>query len=446
MPPDIHNVYIWEVFNTASWSIVLGSPMLLFFQHLHASATILAVAASLSPILITLQIPAARYVEKVGYRRFVFSGWTSRSFVILGMAGVALLPESVDRATRMVLMLGCSLVYNVLRGISTCGLLPWFTAIVPESRRGEFLSKDQFASALSSVTCLFAAGSLLHAHDDWPSYGLLFLVSGLAGFGSLSFLKLIPDVPVQKIQQNPEPMPWRDMIFYPPFAKYVRYNVVINMALGASNVFWIRFFRVFLQMTEASVLFVACATTGALAVFLYLVGSVIDRTGNKPALKVSGALFALHFFIWACVAAGIIPFSTPLLCVQICIPGLAAALWNLANMRMVMGIVPHMGRPHFLALYAVASSLTVGLIPLFWGPVMDATNHLKWSMGPWQWNSYSILYCTLSLTLCIGLFLLRSVVEPITMTWDAFMTELLVKTPSRAVSRLIGRLRGPTVG
>jgi hypothetical protein len=111
-----------------------------------------------------------------------------------------------------------------------------------------------------------------------------------------------------------------------------------------------------------------------------------------------------------------------------------------------MGIVPHMGRPHFLALYSVASNLTVGLVPLAWGPVMDYFNHWHVTWGWWQWNSYSLFYCALAFTMCVGLFMLRSVVEPITMTWDVFMTELLVKTPSRAVSRLIGRLRGPVIG
>src|SRR5271163_130552 len=96
MPKDIHNVYIYEVFNTASWSVVLGSPMLLYFQHLNATATILAIAASLPPILTILQIPAAHYVEQVGYRRFVLSGWVSRSVVVVAMALVAFLPDSVD--------------------------------------------------------------------------------------------------------------------------------------------------------------------------------------------------------------------------------------------------------------------------------------------------------------------------------------------------------------
>src|ERR1700683_4528570 len=192
MPPDIHNVYIYEVFNTASWSVVLGSPMLLFYQHLNASATTLAIAACLAPVLNILQMPAAHFVERVGYRRFVVNGWTSRSIVVVGMTLVAFLPDSVDRATRIVSMLSLAFVYNTLRGISVCGFLPWFTHIVPESRRGEFLAKDQLAGALASIACLFIAGSLLHLHDAWYSFGIVFAMSAASAFVSLNFLRRIP--------------------------------------------------------------------------------------------------------------------------------------------------------------------------------------------------------------------------------------------------------------
>jgi len=446
MPPDIHNVYIYEVFNTASWSVVLGSPMLLYFQHLNATATILAIAACLAPVLNILQIPAAHFVERVGYRRFVLSGWTTRSIVVIVMALVAFLPDSVDPATRMVLMLCLSFIYNAMRGISVCGFLPWFTHIVPESRRGEFLAKDQLAGALAAIACLFIAGSLFHLHNAWYSFGILFSMSAAAAFTSLIFLRRIPDVPVEKIVSNPVPMPWREMLFYPPFFKYVRYNLIINMALGTSGVFWVRFFRTSLLVNESGVLFVAAFSTIVLAMGLFLVGPLIDRAGNKPALTASGMLFICHFLGWACVAAKIIPFNTIVLCLQVFTSGMGGALWNLANVRTVMGIVPHMGRPHFLALYSVTSNLTVGLVPLLWGPVMDYLNHWQFAWGYWQWNSFSLLYFTLAFTIGVGLFMLRSVVEPITMTWDVFITELLVKTPSRAVSRLIGRLRGSVIG
>lgn len=446
MPHGIHNVYIFEVFNTASWSVVLGAPMLLFLQHLNATATILAMAACLPPILNILQIPAARFVERVGYRRFVLSGWTTRSVFVIGMTIVAFLPDSVDRTTRIVMMLFLSFGYNFMRGISVCGMLPWFTHIVPESRRGEFLAKDQSAGALSAVTCLFIAGSLLEIHDAWYSFGIVFFLSAVTAFISLMFLRRIPDVPVEVIAQNTTPMPWLDMFFYPPFLKYTRYNVIVNMALGASGVFWVRYFRTFLNVSESNVLFVACFSTLMLAVGLFMVTPLIDRAGNKPALTFSGILLICHFIGWASVAAGIIPFNDIVLCIQIFTSGLGGALWNLANVRMVMGIVPVMGRPHFLALYSVASNLTLGIVPLVWGPIMDYLGHWHVAWGIWQWNSYSLLYCTLTFTMIVGLYALRSVAEPKTMTWDFFMRELLVQTPSRAVSRLIGRMRGPFIG
>ncbi len=445
MPPDIHNVYIYEAFNTASWSVVLGSPMLLFFQHLNATATVLAVAGCLAPVLSILQMPAAYYVERVGYRRFVVSGWTMRSCVVVGMTLVAFLPEGVDAATRMILMLGLALIYNIMRGISSAGFLPWFTHIVPESRRGEFLARDQFAGALAGITCLFVAGALLQ-HTAWYSFGVVFAISAACAFASLGFLRQIPDVPVEKISSNPNQLPWRDMFFYPPFFRYVLYNMVVNMALGASTVFWIRFFRLSLGVGNSTVLYVAGATTMVLAINLVVIGRLLDRAGNKPALTLSGLAYICHFSGWALVAAGIFPPNFLVFCVQTFSAGFAGALWNLANVRIIMGIVPQMGRPHFLALYTVAGNLTVGLTPLAWGPVMDTLAHWHCSWGRWEWNCFSVFYCALASTIVVSLFLLRQVVEPVTMTWDVFMTELLVKTPSRAISRLIVRLRGPGIG
>jgi len=446
MPPGIHNVYIFDIFNTTSWSVVLGAPMLLFLQHLNATATVIAIAACLSPLLTVLQIPAARFVEQVGYRRFVLSGWTTRSFLVIGMTVVALLPESVDQTTRIVLMLFLSLIYNVLRGISACGMLPWFTHIVPEERRGEFLAKDQSAVAFSGIVSLCFFGLVLVGNSAWYSYGIIFSISVMAAFISLYFLRRIPDVPVEKIISNSEPLPWKEMFFHPPFFQYIRYNIVINLALGASNAFWVRYFKTCLYVSGSNVLFIACGTYLVLVIALFLITPVIDRTGNKQVLTLSGILFTLHFLGWGGVAAGFLPFNWTMIVIQAITSGFGSALWGLANVRMVMGIVPAMGRPHFLALYSVASNLTLGLVPLLWGPVLDYLEHWQVTWGYWTWNSYSLLYCTLASTIVVGLGVLQTLDEPKKMTWDVFMHELLVKTPSRAVSRVIGRLRGPSIG
>lgn len=443
MPHGIHNVYIYEVFNTASWSVVLSAPMLLFFQHLNATATVMAIAASLSPILNILQIPAARFVEQVGYRRFVLSGWTMRSMVVVVMAGIAFLPDSFDRPTRMILMLFLLLVYNTLRGISVCGMLPWFTHIVPEERRGEFLAKDQLAGSLAAITALFINSRLLALHDAWYAFGIVFSISAICAFTSLTFLRRVPDVPVEKIVANEQPLPWKEMLFYPPFFRYMRCNIVINVAQGISTAFWVRYFRTFLHISNADVLLFACATNLVLASGLFLISPMIDRVGNKQVLTLSTILLACHYVGWALIAAGIVPCRLPMLILQACTSGFGTALWNLSNMRAVMGIIPAMGRPHFLALYSVGSNLTLGLMPLLWGPIMDALGNWQTAWGHWRWNGYSLLYCLLAAIMVAGTLALQTLAESKTMTWDEFMRELLIKTPSRAVSRLIGRSRGP---
>jgi MFS family permease len=173
---------------------------------------------------------------------------------------------------------------------------------------------------------------------------------------------------------------------------------------------------------------------------------MLDRVGNKPALTLSGILFVAHFLGWACVAAKLAPPSYFVLAYQIITCGLAYSLWNLANVRIVMGIVPAMGRTHFLALYSVAASMAVGLLPLAWGWVIDALSHWNVRWGYWEWNSFSVFYLFTAATMVVALVLLRGVAEPVKMTWDAFARELLFKTPSRALSRLIVRMRGPGIG
>ena len=446
MPPGIHNVYIFDIFNTTSWSVVLGTPMLLFLQHLNATATVVAIAVGLAPILSILQIPAARFVEQVGYRRFVLGGWTSRSFMVIGMAIIAFLPDSIDRTTRIVLMLFLSFIYNILRGISSCGMLPWFTHIVPETRRGEFLAKDQSAVAFSGIVSLCLFAFLLMGNHPGYSFGIVFTISFIAALISLTFLRRVPDVPVEKIIINKQPLPWKEMFFYPPFFRYLRYNVIINMAMGVSTAFWVRYFEAFLHVNESNVLYINCGTNIVLVLALFLITPLIDRTGNKQVLTLSGILLTLHFIGWGSVAAGLVPFNWTMIFIQATTAGFGTALWNLANVRMVMGIVPVMGRSHFLALYSVTANLTIGLVPLLWGPILDGLEGWHVSWGCWEWNSYSLLYCALSFTILVGLCVLQTIDEPKKMTWDVFMRELLVETPSRAVSRVIGRLRGPGVG
>jgi MFS family permease len=104
-----------------------------------------------------------------------------------------------------------------------------------------------------------------------------------------------------------------------------------------------------------------------------------------------------------------------------------------------MATVPPMGRSHFFALYTVVTSLVSGVFPIFWGILLDALAGWGTAWSRWQWNQYSLLYGVLAAIMMAALVLRNHLSEARAMTTDAFLRELLVETPSRAISRLLAR-------
>src|SRR5207248_1888605 len=85
--------------------LMLCSPMVLYAKSLGASATILGVVAGMMPLLVIFQIPAAQYVARVGYKRFVYGGWGIRVMFIFVMALVPLASPFLNEANRLALIL-----------------------------------------------------------------------------------------------------------------------------------------------------------------------------------------------------------------------------------------------------------------------------------------------------------------------------------------------------
>ena len=120
----IKNAWTFSAFNALSFQIVLGSPMILYAKTLNANATVLGIIAGMMPLMVIFQIPAAQYINRVGYKRFVLAGWGTRTLFTFGMVLVPLATPLLDVTTRLVLMLALLFCFNLVRGISSCAWLP----------------------------------------------------------------------------------------------------------------------------------------------------------------------------------------------------------------------------------------------------------------------------------------------------------------------------------
>lgn len=427
------NAFLFQVFNTSSFYLIMGMPMMLYFKKLGASATVLGVLACLAALLNIFQIPAARFVEKIGYRSFVLRGWASRSVMIGAIALVAGLPLPMDVASRQILVIFLLFLFNTARGISLSGYLPWISAIVPETVRGRFLTIDQAASQTALLLTVALTGWFLRHTDSPQAFGLLFAMSMiLAGF-SLIFLRRIPDTPTAK-NTSEEGIPWRAMLGHPPFLRLLVFHAIMMLAMSGGGLIFIPFARDQLGCTDSEFM-VLQLIWGIFYILTSLwAGKILDRAGSRPVLFLAGFILAFHWLGWGSVAAHLLPFNWKTILLQQVTAGIGLALYNSAHMRLLMGTVPVMGRSHFFALFSVAASLVAGLAPLGWGMLTDALQPVHYGREM-QINGFVILYAVLVVILLPGMIALRRVHESKAATTEELLRELVLETPWKSITR-----------
>ena len=124
--------------------------MVLYAKTLGASATVLGIIAGMMPLLVIFQIPAANYIPRLGFKRFVYAGWGTRVLFIFAIALVPVTGFFLKTETRLALTLMLLFVFNLSRGISSCAWLPWFTALIPTPLRGKYLARDAAVQNLAN--------------------------------------------------------------------------------------------------------------------------------------------------------------------------------------------------------------------------------------------------------------------------------------------------------
>jgi MFS family permease len=437
-PPGLHNAFLFSTFNALSFQIILGSPMILYAKSLGASATVLGLIAGMMPLLVIFQIPAASYIPRMGFRRFVYAGWGTRVLVIFAMALVPLSVPFLEPQNRLGLMLGLLFAFNLSRGISSCAWLPWITALVPSNLRGKYLAVDAAVQAIASCVAFLFAALLLSKGDPTPArFALLFAFSGVAGAISLSFLKRIPDVeiPDEMKTLSRTSIPWLAMANHEPFRKLLYMVIGWSVASGGLTAFTVAFLKTG-GMPEGNILLVnALAFIGGLG-GLALLGLHLDRVGSKPVLTVSFFGWTAVLFGWVLLAGRVLEVRLSNVMPLLVLIGMLTAFVQMSNTRLAMAIVPVMGRNHFFAIYSVVGNVVLGLAPICWGLAIDAWGRRAPVHFGVEWNKYALFFALAGIFFLVTLVLARRLKEPEAMSMDKLLKAILVDTPVRLWSRL----------
>ena len=410
-PPGALNVNGFSFFNAVSFQIVLGAPVILFAKSLGASSFVLGTIAALTPLLNILQLLAARFLHRVGYKRFVLAGWGARTFFTLCIAVLPLWP-GLTTASRLWLLIGALFCFNLLRGLSAGAWLPWFTALLPEKVRGRFLSRDNAFMHLGCLAALLLSAWVMTGTVEAGEYAAVFGLALVSALASLWFVRRIPDAesPEDRLRSG-TPVPWGAMLRYPPFARLLWFTTIYMTVIGSLGVFTVEYLVVREKFAESMILVLsAWSFAGALA-GLAITAPRLDATGSKPWLRHGLVAMALVIAGWFFLASGLLPGWPVLIGALNFFGGLAGAIFGVANTRITMGSVPVMGRNHFFALFTVVSGIGLGGAPMVWGAILDTLGTLDVVVGPVALDRYSIYFAALALLACSALRLVRGLHE-----------------------------------
>ena len=434
-PPGLNNAFLFATFNALSFQIILGSPMILYAKSLGASATVLGIITGMLPLLVIFQIPAANYIGRVGYKKFVYAGWGSRVIFIFA---IALIPgmSFLKNGTKLSLVLFLLFIFNLLRGISSCAWLPWISSLVPTPVRGKYLAADQAFIGVASCVAVLISAMVLGEQPLSLQFAAIFFISGINGAISLYFLNAIPDVPVpEEVRTSRQPVPWLAMLQHPPFKRLLVMNLGWSAAYGGMSAFTVAFLKAQTTMTESTILVVTSVFFLGALVSLWF-GRRLDRLGSKPVMIFASLLWLAIIAFWLLLAG---KYLTPrpflILGLHFCM-GLGASVFNMSNIRLAMVITPEMGRNHFFALYSVVANLSLGLTPIVWGIVIDLFAELDVNWQGFNWNRFTIFFFGAGMMFILTTWLKLRLNEPAAKPVEDLVREMFISSPQRMIARV----------
>jgi MFS family permease len=422
----------FALFNGLSYQIVVGSPMILYAKTLHASATVLGILTGMMPLLVIFQIPAAKHIPRYGLKRFFIGGWGTRTLFTFGLAVVPFLTGFLDAPTRLVLVLALLLGFNFVRGVTSCGWLPWITVLVPENLRGRYLAGDAAMSNLGCFVTVLICGATLGATPRAWQFAATFAFSAAMGLTSLIFLRRMPDAPVADDPAGGKgDVPWREMLRHPPFQKLLRAVLAWSVAYGGVTTFTVVFLKTEMGLPDGKILLLTSVFFLGGPASLFFLGHRLDHLGSKPVLKFAAAMWLVVMAGWVALAGGVLTPGLGLILTLQFLMGLFAALVSSANNRLAMAVIPPVGRYHFFALYSVFANVTLGVAPIAWGLLIDAIGHQHWVFLGLDWNRYTIFFSAVAVAFVVMIALLQQLEEPQAVSLENLLSEVFVQSPQR---------------
>ncbi len=439
LPPETRWLLAFQSCNAVNFTIALGAPMVLTARFLGATEWQVGLLTGLAPFLAGLQLFMTNAVDRLGYRRIMVLGWTSRAFMLLPIIPLTLFAGRLPQHLVVWGLVIPMFLFAVIRGMVAGAWLPWLRTLLPEDQRGYFLGLEQRTINLSAFAAMIVSGLILGAEPAPWRYAVLFAIAWGAGLASAWFLSKMPNLrPSERKAGSRRGL--RDLakaaryaFEYQPFRRAARFVIVYSFAIAAVPAFLVLFLNEDLGWSKREVLTLqAMSPIGILFTAVWF-GRVADRAGSRPVLRMAGAGQLGCIAYWILCASHQFTPGYPDMAAAWLIWGISTAGLAISQTRLILASSPKHDVTATMAILQVTLAVTAGSSPVLAGKLLDVLR----AMEPEPLPAGSAFAITFGAALLLGLLaqvLLNSVREKRTMPAHVIIVEALYGWPMRVVS------------
>jgi len=371
--PGQSSLYLFQSFNALSFSIVLGSPIVLLTTWLGGGSEAVGIVTAIMPFLTIMQIPSTIYIPKWGYRKVMLAGWTTRTLMLLGIVILPFFREVLSSFWLIGILVFCLFSWSFLRGMTNASWLPWIRALVPEEKRGRYFAAEQRYIQLMTLIILFLSGIILGRQPNAWRFSLIYMISFAFGLVSIRFLSRIPSPPVPKEEHIKDSLikSIGAVLKHNNYRRFLYFALIWTIANAGFDAFTVLFLKREAGLADRSILWLGAVGSAGMIFVLFFAGGFSDKWGSRPVMKIclSGTILCQAVFVL--LAQGVFSVSPGILVPLFLVFGCVRATVWIANWRLSLISVPRSASLVALALYSTSSGILGGATPLVWGFILD---------------------------------------------------------------------------
>ncbi len=365
---------VFGFFNALTWQIAIGTPMVLFAQHLGATSFQVGLAYSFVFLLTPIQVLATALLPRFGFKRVSLGGWSARSVFLAVPVWLAVLAPETSRPWMVNTLIWSVFFFCLFRSIGAAAMTSWFYGFLPPGARGRYFASDQMLSGIAGVGTLVACAALFALLPIYTALLVQYVIALVGSTLSYYSLKRLPDIEKPDrislgsvLRDTP-----RHMFARSEFRSYLWCAVVFAVLTTPIPPFTAYYLAVTGGRSPGEIMLFEVLRYGGVILGAFLLRGRIDAHGAKPFFMLGLGLYALVAAVWWVYLQREMNALSVLLAVYFLI-GLAAVCWNVANLNYLPKLVPAGERALFVSIHGAVTSCLGGSAPIVWGLFLKTT-------------------------------------------------------------------------